>query len=59
MHSKTVCRRCGTTVAQCRCPEPHKQVRYVDSCGVCRQQVMQPVQVDCDAPNPCIVWGED
>ncbi|MFA5936707.1 MAG: hypothetical protein WC822_02400 [Candidatus Paceibacterota bacterium] len=34
-HFVEKCRRCGTTVSQCRCFSPDKSVRWVDSCCKC------------------------
>lgn len=34
-HFKTVCRGCGDTISQCRCPSPSKEIRY-DWCHKCK-----------------------
>lgn len=35
-HVKTLCRLCGTVIAQCRCPAPDKRVEYA-VCTACQK----------------------
>lgn len=36
-HFKTVCEKHGTVLAQCRCPDPHKEQRLVECPGTCTE----------------------
>jgi len=34
-HYKILCRKCGKTIAQCRCSDPNKQIKY-SICDKCK-----------------------
>ena len=36
-HSKTLCRKCGSVVMQCRCMSKDKRIEYVEGCDDCRR----------------------
>jgi hypothetical protein len=40
-HFKEVCRGCGATITQCRCPDPNKEIRY-GFCQTCSKKLYDP-----------------
>lgn len=40
-HFVIKCKECGAVIAQCRCPDPNKPVKY-EVCEKCKQGVKQP-----------------